>query len=279
MDNIGYNCDVAIVGAGPAGSTLAFDLSQAGFKVILLDKEKFPRNKVCAGGLPVKVLNILPFDISSVIEREIYEVMLTYKLKNRFSRGYIKPLLYMVNRERFDHLLVQEARNSGAQFLEEQNIELLNFNGDMWTIKASGNIIKTQTLVGADGANSLVARELSLKPSNRFHVGLHAEVPISLFRQPKCLERGIVLDWGMHKDCYGWVFPKQEIASVGVQGPIKLGRQLKTYLEDLLKSCGISPQDQRIIGHLIPHRTGESSISKSRALLIGDAAGPLCQYK
>lgn len=273
MDKTEYSCDVAIIGAGPAGSTLAYFLVQKGFKAILLDKEIFPRNKVCAGGLPVKVLNILPFDIGSVIEREIYEVTLTYKLKKAFSKDYVKPLLYMVNRERFDNLLVQEARNVGANFLEGQKIEMLSLNGSVWTIRTSENIIKAQILVGADGANSFVAKELSLKPSNHFHVGLHSEVPISLFKQPKCLERGIVLDWGMHKDCYGWIFPKQKIASVGVHGPVKLGKQLKKYLDDLLESYGISPQDQKITGHLISHRTRESSISKSRALLVGDAAG------
>jgi flavin-dependent dehydrogenase len=44
--------DVVIIGAGPAGSTLAYRLAKIGFSVCIFDREKFPRKKVCAGGLP-----------------------------------------------------------------------------------------------------------------------------------------------------------------------------------------------------------------------------------
>jgi len=53
--------DVIIVGAGPAGSTTAKFLAEKGFKTLLLDKEKFPREKPCGGGLPIRVLKRFPY--------------------------------------------------------------------------------------------------------------------------------------------------------------------------------------------------------------------------
>ena len=50
-------CDVIIVGAGPAGSTAAKFLSEKGVNVLLLDKKKFPRDKSCGGGIPLRVLD------------------------------------------------------------------------------------------------------------------------------------------------------------------------------------------------------------------------------
>ena len=78
--------DIAIVGAGPAGSSLAYWLTRKGFNVIIIDKDFFPRKKVCAGGLTAKTLKLLPFDIGPVIENKIYQVSLTHKLKGELCR-------------------------------------------------------------------------------------------------------------------------------------------------------------------------------------------------
>lgn len=274
MDNNSeFNCDVAIIGAGPAGSTLAYFLAQKGFKTVLIDKEKFPRKKVCAGGLPIKVLSILPFDISSVIEKEIYEVTLTHKLKGKYKRVCPKPLLYTVDREKFDDFLVQQAIKIGAGFLEGQKVKTIELEGNTWTVKLADGVIRASVLVGADGATSFVAKTLALKPSDCFHMGLQYEVPSRLLKNANCLERGIVIDWGWSKDTYGWIFPKKTSAYIGVQGPLRNGKQLRIYLDNFLRSHGVSPKDLVLNGHLIPHRTCRSAISEQRSLLVGDAAG------
>ncbi len=273
MNNSKHNFDVAIIGAGPAGSSLAYFLGKAGLKVILIDKAGFPRNKVCAGGLPVKIAKILPFDISPVIEREIYEVTLSYKLEKDYKRVCPKPLLYMVNRAKLDFFMVQQAVKLGVDFWEEQTVKTLSWEGNTWIVKMADKAVTASILVGADGATSFAAKSMLLKPVNYFHIGLQYEVPIHLFKNAECLERGIVIDWGNFKDSYGWIFPKKEIASIGVQGLIKNGKQLKIYLDDFLRYCGVSPENQNLMGHLIPHRTQKTALAANRALLIGDAAG------
>jgi geranylgeranyl reductase family protein len=273
MAEINKTYDVAIIGAGPAGSTLAYFLVQSGARVILIDKEKFPRKKVCAGGLPPKVLDILPFDISSVIEREISQVTLTHKFGGEFTRSYHKPLIYTINRERFDNFLAQKAKSLGVEFLESQKIVTLSFESGSWILATTHKIIKATILVGADGANSLVAKKISLNPPDIFHTGLQVEIPIRLIRKTKYLDRAIALDWGVFKDSYGWIFPKGEMVSIGVKGPVNLGKQLKLYFYDLLRYYGISSENQNLSGHLIPHRISEHPILAKTALLVGDAAG------
>ena len=72
--------DVIVVGAGPAGATLAYELARKGIEVLLLEKEELPRYKCCAGGVTSKVAELLDFDISELAEDVIYEFSFTYNL-------------------------------------------------------------------------------------------------------------------------------------------------------------------------------------------------------
>ena len=63
--------DVLIVGAGPSGGYLGYILSKQGVKVKIIDKENFPRDKVCGGGISNKTVELLDFDISSIVQKKI----------------------------------------------------------------------------------------------------------------------------------------------------------------------------------------------------------------
>ena len=75
--------DVAVVGAGPAGSTAAYRLAAAGARVVLLDRQRFPRDKPCGGGLTMRGVGLLPFDVSPVVEDRVNRVL----LRLRFERS------------------------------------------------------------------------------------------------------------------------------------------------------------------------------------------------
>ena len=252
---------------------LAYLLARDGIRVALVEKETFPRKKVCAGGLPAKVLKILPFDISSVIEREIFEVTVTHRLGSEFTKTYSKPLIYTARREKFDSLLAEKAGSAGALFLDGQKFSHIGFENNLWTVGTAGASIKARVLAGADGAHGAVARTLSLRPCEAFHAGLQVELPIGSVKGAIASDTGIVFDWGMLEDSYGWIFPKRETFCIGVKGPMSLGTRLMYYLESFFGRYRIPWDRRNLSGHLMPHRLGNNPITTHRALLVGDAAG------
>src|SRR5258708_27903651 len=63
--------DVIVVGAGPSGTAAAFRLKRLGYRVLLLDKQRFPRVKPCGGGISIKALSLMPWSVAPVIERAV----------------------------------------------------------------------------------------------------------------------------------------------------------------------------------------------------------------
>jgi len=263
--------DVAIIGAGPAGSFLAYQLSVHGLRVALFEKEKLPRKKTCAGGLSAKISDILPFDIAPVIQRKIYGATVSHKFQDAFTKYADKLLIVTVDRRDFDYYLVQYAKEEGTHLFDEERIEDLTSDGDAYILKSDKKEIRCKIAVGADGAQSFLARKISLNPISRSHFGLQTEIPLDALRPFDF--NTIRLDFGNVRDGYFWVFPKKETASVGVMGRIKDAARLRSLLPDWLKLCGVDGNNVVARGHPIPHRITSSLVSRERMFLIGDAAG------
>jgi len=87
--------DVAVVGAGPAGSVAAYRLASAGVSVLLVDKASFPRDKPCGGGVTGRAARVLPFSIDPVVE----DVTDRLECRLRYGRPHVRhargPLAYM----------------------------------------------------------------------------------------------------------------------------------------------------------------------------------------
>src|SRR5437660_11081681 len=99
--------DVAIVGAGPAGSVTAYRLAAAGARVLRVDKATFPRDKPCGGGVTGRAARLLPFSIDPVVEQAVdtLRCLLQYR-GNGFERTSRAPLAYMTQRKLLDHFLL-----------------------------------------------------------------------------------------------------------------------------------------------------------------------------
>ena len=267
--------EVAIVGAGPAGATLAYELLQGGLKPLVLDKAIFPRIKVCAGGLTIKALKFLPPDLGPVRENEICQVELSFNLGRAFTKAWHQPLLYTVERQRFDAFLVERVRQAGGEFGEGERLETIMAGpNDSSTLVTSRRRITAQVVVGADGARSRVARGAGLQAVDFWHLGLQVEVPRNLLgKRASEFTRTIYLDMGTMADGYAWVFPRGEVLLIGVGGPVHQGPQLKRYHARLLSYLGLGEQSFPLAAHLIPHRVTPRPIMRGRVLLVGDAAG------
>ena len=101
--------DVAIIGSGPAGASAAFELANTGISTVIIDKEILPRYKTCGGGLVFRGRNSIPFDVSSAIDKEFYEVDSYFsKTKIKFTTKRNRPIISMIMRDAFDNLISNE---------------------------------------------------------------------------------------------------------------------------------------------------------------------------
>lgn len=258
---------VIIIGAGPAGSLAAYHLAKGGLSVAVIEKEKLPRYKTCGGGLVYRALKYIPFDIQTVIEKQFHEVDF-YMDGMHFIVKRTNPIISMVMRDRFDHLLVKEAQKQGADVYEQQTLEQLTEQDHSVKIITNKSEFTCNYVVGADGAYSRVAKLSGFKDGRTMIPALEYELKTAA--DP---EREVRFDVGVLPFGYGWVFPKKNLLSVGVghfkQKKIKLKKYYKNYLRQL-KLGEILEEEQH--GFKIPI-SPRGTYCRGRILLAGDAAG------
>lgn len=265
--------DVLIAGAGPAGSTLAYELARRGIEVLLLEKARFPRGKTCAGGINVRTLRILPFGIEPVTEKVISTLSFTRRLEKNFTRSYPQPLLVTVRRENFDSFLVRQAEKEGGRFLPETRLLSLRQNGEMVEAETSSGNCRARFLVGADGARSTVAQALDLMAGAGGILTIHSEIPLPLL--PRLEPEAVHIDWGTLKRSYAYLFPKKNSFALGAGGWKIPGLRLKEYQRAFLSTFRHEPGPLPFgrAGFILPQRRKRQPIQKGRCLLLGDAAG------
>ena len=265
--------DVIVVGAGPAGATLAYELARRGIEVLLLEKEKLPRYKCCAGGVTGKAAKLLDFDISEVAEDVIYELSFTFKLGKPYLGQHSQPLIYTVMRDVFDHFLVKRAQQLGAVLIDGQRITQIQVSADWVEISTADNIFRSRLVVGADGAYSVVARELSMGRSIEYAVGIESEIVVPEEEMAKWKSR-VQIDLGCIPGGYAWVFPKRNHLSIGAGCLASKARYLDRHHQKFLSSLSIGNYTiTRSSSHLIPTCAKGRLVWQDKALLLGDAAG------
>lgn len=265
--------DVIIVGAGPAGATLAHELSRKGLDVLLLEKERLPRYKACAGGITVKTAKLLDIDFSSVTRDTVHGAKIAYGSRRSFTKSYPRPLIHMVMRDEFDQLLVQRAREAGAALADNERVRQVDTAEQSVKVSTADRIFTAQIVVGADGARSVVAANAGLMRNIDLGIGLEAEISVPGQRLVQW-ESLMGLNLGHMRGGYGWVFPKKDHLSVGAGSPLRQAKRLKSGYQAVLKSHGLNDcSATRIRSHWLPVRRKGMAIQSGRCLLLGDAAG------
>jgi len=177
--------DVAIVGGGPAGSSCAASCAVAGLRTLLLDREKFPREKVCGDCLNPSCWPVLErLKVAQRVRDLPHSKLCSVEFIAIDGRKVIVDLPsgahceISVKRALFDDLLLKRAGELGADVHEQTTATGLSRNGH-WNIEtASGDFFQARILIGADGRNSTVARLCNLlPPPERERVALQAHVP------------------------------------------------------------------------------------------------------
>jgi geranylgeranyl reductase family protein len=263
--------DVGIVGSGPAGSTLARILAKEGVSVSVFEKSQHPRRKICAGGIPIAALKLLDFDVSSVVEDRINELDFYYKGKLLSSFKSHDTLCITVRRERFDSLLAEKLKASGAELFENEEVTDIEQTRDKVVVTTKRRTAEFRFLVAADGVRSAVVKKAGIRLKRRLAGAFEAEVTPNEETLAK-LRGTIRVDFGFVRGGYGWVFPKKNTLSVGIasraESTQNIFKSFLLYTEKILSSARI----REIKSYPIPlHRRRCGILSNERVLCIGDA--------
>jgi geranylgeranyl reductase family protein len=274
--------DTLVIGMGPAGATAAYQLSRAGLSVLGLDKATHPRYKVCGGGLSARIDRILDEDYKSVVEHTVYGIQFSYRGADPFFLDSSSPIAYMVMRDRFDHLLLEKARRVGSEVHESEPVTSCRQLPDGIEVTTDRGRYLAKVLIGADGANSLVAQQLFPGRRSRRMATLESEIPIGTVPHYPGAGRALI-DIGATPAGYAWIFPKQERLSVGV-GDLRggLASPKKIFDQFVRDEKGLAPwKVPQPVGHPLPVFSEDNLVKEDResvglvsgqALLVGDAA-------
>ncbi len=265
--------DVVIVGAGPAGSYAGYLLAGQGLDVVIIDKEDFPRDKVCGGGVSSKTIQLLDFDVSPVVQRRITGAYLTYGNRETVIKDVGNgPGLTTLRRD-FDHLLLKRAIDRGARFRPSTAFVGARQRNGAVELDTSKGSLGARYLLGADGVFSRVRKHC-------FPKGLVTYVPsvAALVRvDPRVMGRfrdRVLFDFGGMPRGYGWIFPKEDHLNVGVFS-IFPSANIRRELEEFMSrySSLRSFRDIEYLGFCIPLRNTRAQFESGNVWLLGDAAG------
>jgi flavin-dependent dehydrogenase len=273
--------DVVIVGGGPAGSTLAWALQrQSRKKVLIMDKQTFPRDKICAGWVTPAVVESLALDLEDYRrERELQPI-------HRFSIGMMgqqavendhgaAPISYGIRRCEFDHYLLQRCN---AELALGQKLKSLEREGDNWLINGE---IRTPLVVGAGGHFCPVANRLGQGPGSHELAVTAKEIEFRMddAQSAHCQVRGDTPELWFCDDLkgYAWVFRKGNYLNIGLgrEDNHRLGDHLEAFVQRM-QADGRIPTDLpgRFKGHAyLLYNHAQRPLIDDGLLLIGDAAG------
>lgn len=267
----------AIVGGGPSGSFAAAELARAGFPVTLFEP-KGAWEKPCGGGVTTKALERYAFllDDPAWPSRNIDRIALVAPGGRRLEMPLDRPFR-VYDRTRLNGLLLERAREAGATIVEEA-VSRFERAGSGWHIQTRSGAFDADVLVGADGAGSVVRRELV----GRFRPG---DVALTVgYNAPPAPDRSLAtveIAFPAKLTGYVWAFPRTDHVNFGVINRLneRPAAELKALLHEFMEGYydGPIPETAEFYGAKVP-MLGRGAWRSVQATgdgwaLVGDAAG------
>jgi flavin-dependent dehydrogenase len=289
--------DVAIIGGGPAGSTAACLLAKAGRRVLVLERDRFPRFHIGESLLPYSMPVFDRLGIREELDRtaqpKLGAELLTacgsshiiFHFRDGFRLAHQRS--YQVERATFDKLLLDNAAKFGAEVREETAVERVDFDENGCTVFLTGDTdrpIRARYLIDASGRNTVIGLQRRLKKNyshlQKFAVFAHYE---NVSREPG--DDGCTLTRMVRaRDRWFWVIPLSATkTSIGMVTDTAVFKKWRLSPEEALESSfRQQPHFSQILAgatRVTPvHATGDysyrnTSLVGPRWLLVGDAAG------
>ncbi|MBN1156789.1 NAD(P)/FAD-dependent oxidoreductase [Candidatus Woesearchaeota archaeon] len=253
---------ITIIGAGPAGSHLAYLLAKEGKKVTIVEEHSEVGKPVQCTGLLTSDINKMTRIPDNVIVNRIKKIEVFAPNNNSFQLKLKSPEL-VVDRALLDKFLFEKAERAGAKGL--LNHRFVDYSNNHITIKNNNKIkkIKTDILVGADGPVSRVAKIAGIYGKRKFYTGMQAIVKGNFRKDTYQVFLG-----KSFPGFFGWIVPESK--SIARTGLATAGNP-KKYFNNFLKSAGYEEIIERHSG-LIPVYSAKQKIHGNNIFLLGDAA-------
>ena len=280
--------DVIIIGAGPAGCTAALTFKNSTYKVALIDKHNFPREKVCGDALCDRSINLLKKLSPSYFE-EFLKLGTTKKINktNIFYNGKVFKFGfdnygYTIERKKFDYFLLSLVKRDCQNVSLSENMKIINIEEKSDSIdlySACGELFRCKILILASGQNSTLRNFLNLKNDEKadsvFTIRTYYENVENINSDT------IEIHYNMkHFPGYFWIFPigdnRANVGCVLIYNFKKVKiKQIfnewiqKPYIQNRFsKSTQLSP----LKGSFIPYNIGNYKLYGDRFLITGDSA-------
>jgi len=270
--------DICIIGAGPSGSYAAYLLAKHGYKVLLIDKNKFPRDKCCGGFLSARAQKFLEsWKIDMPEQNTIYSLKLYSHKMESVKWESPTTLGTTIVRKDFDNFIVNKAIGQGVKFYGGVIINRIIEERDKIYIHTSDDIFTCKILIGADGVFSFTAKHLGLVYRfPLYNMGYTCSQILNVGSEmidKSTIELYCIPFLGG----FGWCFPIKNGFNIGVGASAYSYKKLHKFFYEFvyrvltnknIPIASISPK-----GAFIPAGGFDRTLCRGRILLIGDASG------
>jgi len=270
--------DVVVIGAGPGGSHCAALLAQKGFRVILCEQEKLPRQKICGGAIPRTVFDRLPFKADSLSHGiGLANVRYTFggtQLVERFTNS---AQVYSVDRAEFDYALARHAAKSGCELVDDERIRSFEeIGGNINFYTKSGRTIKGKYGVLACGSSSSLLSNhpvfSGIAKSSTKACATLLEIAVDDFTK-SLYQKSVHIDFALIKNGYGGIIPKSDHLAVCLY---QMALSPRTFLQsmtmELLDLLDVKGEVRSFNVKNYQVYTSHRKLGGKKLLAVGDAA-------
>jgi len=285
--------NILILGGGPSGLSTALNLQKIAPhlapRILILEKEHYPRHKLCAGGLVQDaevILERLGLDVSEVPHVDVGTAHFDFAGRGLALRNPKKHTLRVIRRDEFDAWLAGKTRESGIEIREGVTVKNVIPDHEGVTVETDQGEFRAEVVVGADGSNGVTRR--CILPNEPVYTARVLEVitPLVEDSAPDKMHAKdhAYFDFFPVPDNiagYVWDFPTQvngePMRCWGVYDTNVLADgsrpALKVPLAQEMKRHGFELNEYEIKGHPIRWYSPQNKVSVPRVLLVGDAVG------